>query len=390
MTPRSRRAGAPNTRTSAGTRTGPNSDDAEEAQHPAEGDQHDLTGKGRADQGRHTEGEDHRPEGQAYPSGGTADLHGRVGQRRHRRHPGAVPGRHEGRADGERGAGDEAAQHRAGGDGQVAVQRDGQPCHQRGHPGRQPDPDRHPEHRGGQADQPRLQQGGPEHLPPGGADQAQQRGTPGTLGEHDRERVGDDEGGHHHRHPGEGEQHQVELVEVAHRVGDGLVEDRLPGAYGRSRPDGRGDPFGEHLVGHPRVGGHHDPAEALDAGDRERVGADQADEGPADVPRGVGDIHRTHQGVRPGRSTGTADADRGAEVEALLGDGPLVEHHLAGTGGQPPGHQVVRLEGGVGGHGGEDPEAEYRSAVRADHSGRAGQLALGGAYPVDRAHPLDQ
>ena len=80
-------------------------------------------------------------------------------------------------------------------------------------------PSTRPEGRAGDADDPCLEQHGFQHLRPARAQQSQRRQLPAALGEHDRERVVDDEDADEQRDGGEGEQEGVEESQVLVQIG---------------------------------------------------------------------------------------------------------------------------------------------------------------------------
>ena len=213
---------------------------------------------------------------------------------------------------------------------------------------RHPDPQAEPGRAGDEPDRDGLEQHRTQHLPPAGADRTQHREVTGALGDHDRERVVDDEHADEQRDVGERQQEGVEELQVLAELS------LLVGGVGLA---------GEHLdlvVGERRLQAHRElvGADIGRLGDHDAVEAARLTEqllGSAEVGRDhrrAGDpldlAERRLADERELDRTGLGQhGERVADRPAFVGHGGAVDDGLVGGSGSASIGELERVEPGV-------------------------------------------
>ena len=238
-----------------------------------------------------------------------------------------------------------------------------------------------------EADGQRLSGNGQHDLASGRADRPHQRRLSGPLGNEDRERVVDAEGGDDHGDAGEGEQYRLEeseevALDVTLLLGAELgAGDRLEAVRQRG-----GDSRGQRIGGDPIVTAHEDSGEV-------RVTRRQQLLGGVGVEGDVGHATDTLRLPVVGQSDDLHRDPRRRQHGGLVADGQvcvlggsLVDHDLAAGCRDPSLGEPQPSEFGVvdpvGGDGGGSV-ATNRVAVGADQRGRAADLGDRRRHAVD-------
>ena len=244
--------------------------------------------------------------------------------------------------------------------------------------GAQRDAERRADERGDGSDDEALEQHRGQRLAPGGAEAAQERELPHTLGDGDRERVVDDEGADEQGDAAERQQDVAEDVDEAEL----LVHRALDVIGGRLDPQGDGrlqvrclDAARELGRRDPVVGAHADRVDLARAVEDGLRGAQVEDRDRRAGRADVAELHEADDAEARGRVVGR-DADAVADADMRVGGGEAVDRDLAlvrpAAGDEAQAHQAGLRDGDADLRRPVDAE---RLAVAVDEGGGALHLA---------------